>query len=309
MKNLLASENVLETFQYVGAYFLSQTPLLDGLRLLQPDSDSGPSLEILELHLPRPKPHLTKQPISSYLYCLKDLKSDHPAYQWGVNTLFALTILNNIRVAVLSDHQSTILTLVNRFRLASQALIKSEQHKKLSKYDRLYLWLWEQLPQFNTSLGAFLQQLCDLEQSGKLTTFQFNLIRDIRRAYSYVLNQASKKSGHDNATHKRFEQYAVDDSDSLVVIQELPTSEQVRSLQYEALSDHPELQHVQIDTDAVSPLCKQSRWVQQQSVKLMQQHIVRLQHRFSSSNHYPDLESIRLLITHCNYNTFSMLPI
>src|SRR5690606_9421573 len=55
----------------------------------------------------------------------------------------------------------------------------------------------------------------------------------------------------------------------------------------------------QIDTAEVSPLCKSSRPVQQQSVRLMQQHIVRLQHRFSSSNHYPDLDSIRLLIMHC----------
>lgn len=59
-----------------------------------------------------------------------------------------------------------------------------------------------------------------------------------------------------------------------------------------------------MDTEEVSPLCKQSKSVQQQSVKLMQQHIVRLQHRFKSSNHYPDLDSIRLLISHC-WNQYS----
>lgn len=36
----------------------------------------------------------------------------------------------------------------------------------------------------------------------------------------------------------------------------------------------------------------------------MQQHMIRLQHRFASSNHYPDLESIRLLISHC-WNQYS----
>lgn len=304
MVRLLASEKTLENFQYLGAHFLCQTPLLDGLRLLQPYSGADPSLDILEIHLPKQKPHLTQQPISSYLYCLKYLKSDHPAYQWGVNTIFALGILSSIGPSASSDHQTTITTLVSRFRLASQALIKSQQDRKLSKYEKLYLWLWEQLPQSPTSLKTFIQQLCQLEQSGNLTTFQFNLIRDIRRAYSYVLNLASKKQGHHNSTHKRFEQYPLEDSDSLLILQELPTSEQVRSLQYEALSDHQEVQHVQIDTEKVSPLCKQSKFIQHQSIKLMQQHIVRLQHRFSSSNHYPDFESIRLLITHC-WNQYS----
>jgi len=304
MARLLYSEKVLETFKYVGAHFLCQKPLLDDLRLLQPYSGQCLSLEILEIHLPKQKPHLTQQPISSYLYCLKDLKSEHPAYQWGINTVFALSILSDISPSVSSDHQATITTLVSRFRLASQALIKAQQGKKLSKYEKLYLWLWDQLPQSNTSLEAFIQQLYELEQSGSLTTFQFNLIRDIRRAYNYVLNSASKKPGHRNSTLKRLEQYPLEDSDSIIIIQELATSEQIRSLQYEALSDHQELQHVQIDTEAVSPLSTQSRFVQQQSIKLMQQHIVRLQHRFRSSNHYPDLESIRLLISHC-WNQYS----
>lgn len=304
MAKLLTSEQVSESFHYLGRHFLSQMPSLDDLSPLLPRSGNYLSLEIIEIHLPKQKPHLTQQPISSYLYCLKQLNPDHPAYQWGINTVFALSILSSISVSASSDHQTTITTLVSRFRLASQALIKAQQGKKLSKYEKLYLWLWEQLPQSNISLEAFIQQLCQLEQSGSLLPFQFNLIRDIRRAYSYVLNLASKKSGHHNSTHKRFEQYALDDSDSLLVIQELPTSEQIRSLQYEALSDHQEVQHYQMDTEDVSPLCKQSKSAQQQSVKLMQQHIVRLQHRFSSSNHYPDLESIRLLIAHC-WNQYS----
>src|SRR5690606_21751283 len=183
--------------------------------------------------------------------------------------------------------------------LASQALHKAEQNGKLFKYDKLYLWVWEQLPQTSTSLEAFFQQLCELEQSSTLDTFQFNLIQDIRRAYSYVLNLAPKKSGHHNSSQRRLEQYALNESDGLFVIQELPTSEQIRSLQYEQLTDHQQVQTFQIDTAEVSPLCKSSRPVQQQTVRLMQQHIVRLQHRFSSSNHYPDLDSIRLLITHC----------
>ncbi len=126
MVRLLACEKTLENFQYLGAHFLCQTPLLDGLRLLQPYSGADPSLDILEIHLPKQKPHLTQQPISSYLYCLKYLKSDHPAYQWGVNTIFALGILSSIGPSASSDHQTTITTLVSRFRLASQALIKSQ---------------------------------------------------------------------------------------------------------------------------------------------------------------------------------------
>lgn len=304
MLKLLTSEKTLEPFQYLSAHFLCQTPLLEDLKSLHPYFDPSLSLELPEMSLPQQKPHPTQQPISSYLYCLKGLKSDHLAYLWGINIVFALSILSSISSTTSSDHQTTITTLASRFRLASQALIRSYQNKKLSKYEKLYVWLWDQLPQSPTSLKAFVQQLCDLEQSGKLTTFQFNLIRDIRRAYSYVLNLTAKKQGHHNSSHKRFEQYSLEDSDSLLVLQELSTSEQVRSLQFEELSDQPEVQHVQIDTEAVSPLCKQSKNIQQQSVKLMQQYIVRLQHRFRSSNHYPDLKSIRLLITHC-WNQYS----
>lgn len=304
MVRLFGSEKTLEAFQYLGAHFLSETPLLEDLKSLHPYFDQSLSLEKLVIHLSQQKPHPTQQPISSYLYCLKDLNSDHPAYLWGINTVFALSTLSSINPTTSSNHQTTITTLASRFRLASLALIKAQQNKKLSKYEKLYVWLWDQLPQSSTSLKAFVQQLCDLEQSGKLTTFQFNLIRDIRRAYSYVLNLTAKKQGHHNSSHKRFEQYSLEDSDSLLILQELSTSKQVRSLQFEELSDQPEVQQVQIDTEAVSPLCKQSKSMQQQSVKLMQQHIVRLQHRFRSSNHYPDLESIRLLITHC-WNQYS----
>ena len=306
MAKLLASEKRSETFQSMGAHLLCQTPSLNGLNLGPPYSESShpTSLDRLDTHLAIPRPHLTKQPISSYLYYLKEVASDHIAYSWGINTVFALVILNNINPSVSADHQNTILTLVNRFRLATQALIKAEHHKKLSQYDKLYLWLWEQLPAESTSLVAFIQRLTELEKSGSLTTFQFNLIRDIRRAYSYVLHSSPKKLGHQNSTQKRFEHYALEDSDMLLVVQELPSSTPIRSRQYEELSDHQEVQHVQIDTEAVSPLCKQSKFVQQQSVKLMQQHIVRLQHRFRTSSHYPDLESIRLLLAHC-WNQYS----
>ncbi|WP_313036314.1 hypothetical protein [Acinetobacter sp.] len=299
MTSLLALEDASPACHEFGGYLLGQTPSLEGLQSLLPDPDASSALEFTEIHLPDQKPHLARQPISSYLYCLKQFSPETQAYQWGVNTLIACCILISINPSAAAEHQATITTLVNRFRLASQALHKVEQNEKLFKYDKLYLWLWEQLPQTATSLEAFFQQLCELEQSGTLDTFQFNLIQEIRRAYSYVLNLTPKKSGHHNSSQRRLEQYALDESDGLFVIQELPTSEQIRSLQYEQLTDHQQVQTFQIDTAEVSPLCKSSRPVQQQSVRLMQQHIVRLQHRFSSSNHYPDLASIRLLITHC----------
>ena len=160
------------------------------------------------------------------------------------------------------------------------------------------------MPQAQISLEDFIQQLSALEHSGTLTTFQFNLIRDLRRAYQYVLNASPKKAGHSNSVQKKLEHYPLDDSDHLLMVQELPTSSTTRSLQYEELADHPEIQHAQIETEAVSPLCKQSKVLQSKSVHLMQQHMIRLQHRFGSSNHYPDLESIRLLVSHC-WNQYS----
>ena len=304
LTRLLALEDAPQVFHDFGCHMLGQIPSLEGLQSLLPDTNAPFALENAEIHFPDQKPHLTRQPISSYLYYLKQFSPETQAYQWGINTLVACCILISINPSAATEHQATITTLVNRFRLASQALHKAEQNGKLFKYDKLYLWLWEQLPQIPTSLEAFVQQLCELEQSSALDTFQFNLIQEIRRAYSYVLNLAPKKSGHHHSNQRRLEQYALDESDSLLVIQELPTSEQIRSLQYEQLTDHQQVQTYQIDTAEVSPLCKNSRPVQQQSVRLMQQHIVRLQHRFSSSNHYPDLESIQLLIAHC-WNQYS----
>lgn len=299
MTKLLALEDTSPAFHDFGCYLLGQTPSLEGLQSLLPGPDAVSALELAEIIFPDQKPHVVRQPISSYLYYLKQFSPETQVYQWGVNILAACCILIRINPSAAAEHQATITTLVNRFRLASQALHKAEQNGKLFKYDKLYLWVWEQLPQTSTSLEAFFQQLCELEQSSTLDTFQFNLIQDIRRAYSYVLNLAPKKSGHHNSSQRHLEQYALNESDGLFVIQELPTSEQIRSLQYEQLTDHQQVQTFQIDTAEVSPLCKSSRPVQQQSVRLMQQHIVRLQHRFSSSNHYPDLDSIRLLITHC----------
>lgn len=305
MRSLLVAEDVLETFRYMGAHFLCQTPSIEDLNvdLLAYTDRHTMSLENLEVHLPHRAPHLTQAPISSYLYALRHLKTDHIAYQWAVNTMHALIALHHIAYAA-DEHQATIIILVTRFRLASQALFKSEQGKKFSKYDKLYLWLWDQLPQAQISLENFIQQLSALEHSGSLTTFQFNLIRDLRRAYQYVLNASPKKAGHSNSVQKKLEHYPLDDSDHLLMVQELPTSSTIRSLQYEELVDHPEIQHAQIETEAVSPLCKQSKVLQSKSVQLMQQHIIRLQHRFASSNHYPDLESIRLLVSHC-WNQYS----
>src|SRR5690606_24407547 len=230
MRSLLAAEDVLETFQYRGAHFLCQTPSLNDLNsdLLASEHRSTMSLENLEVHVPHRTPHITQAPISSYLYTLRHVKPDHITYQWAVNTLHALIALHDIAPAS-DEHQATIITLVNRFRLASQALLKSEQGKKLFKYDKLYLWLWEQLPQSQISLEDFIKQLYQLDNSGTLDTFQFNLIRDLRRAYQYVLNLSPKKSGHANASPKKLEHYPLDDSDHLLMMQELPTSIPIRS--------------------------------------------------------------------------------
>ncbi|WP_216937794.1 hypothetical protein [Acinetobacter sp. BY484] len=308
MRWLLNAEDVLETFQYMGAHFLCQIPSIEDLNsdLLAPLSSAhrdSVSLQHLKEHMPHRTPHITQAPISSYLYALRNVKPDHITYQWAINTLHALVTLHHIG-STPDEHKATIIILVTRLRLASQALFKSEQGKKLSKYDRLYLWLWEQLPQVQMKLEDFVQQLDQLEHSGSLTTFQFNLIRDLRRAYQYVLNGSPKKAGHAHASQKKLEHYPLDESNSILVVQELPTSTPIRSLQYEQLADQKEIQHVQVDAEAVSPLCKQSKVLQTKSVQLMQQHIIRLQHRFASSNHYPDLESIRLLISHC-WNQYS----
>ena len=146
MRSLLGAEDVQDSFQYMGAHFLCQMPSIEDLdtellaSLLPSVHCDSVSLQHLKEHLPHQTPHLTQAPISSYLYTLKDVKSDHIAYSWAVNTIHALIALHHIAYAA-DEHQATIIILVTRFRLASQALFKSEQGKKLSKYDKLYLWL------------------------------------------------------------------------------------------------------------------------------------------------------------------------
>lgn len=69
---------------------------------------------------------------------------------------------------------------------------------------------------------------------------------------------------------------------------------------YEKSQDEqPDLQY-SINTAQVSPLANQSSFLQHKISQLTQQHIIRQQHDFTCSKHYPDFNSLSLLVKHCH---------
>ena len=92
------------------------------------------------------------------------------------------------------DHQTTIIKVLDRFRLANEAYAALQLGNQLNKYQQEYLWLWQQLPSDKTPLADLVKYLRLLEANHQLNRFQYLLLLDIRRFYDYVLALKPKKN-------------------------------------------------------------------------------------------------------------------
>ena len=235
---------------------------------------------------------------NAYLYSVD--QHEYPVIQrWAVHNLHAACILKAIPNPTEKDHQTTIIRVFNRFRLANEAYAASQQGKQLNRYQQEYLWLWEQLPSHEITLADFVKSLRELENDSKLNRFQYLLLLDIRRFYDYVLALKPKK--HYSAPPKHIDEPIYLDEHNVILHcpYDMP-QKQHPALFYEELQDEQPNQQYSLNTAQVSPLASQSSYLQHQVSKLTQQHIIRQQHNFSCSKHYPDFNSLSLLVKHCH---------
>lgn len=251
----------------------------------------------LPTKLPLP-PSVSKHPICAYLYSVD--QHEYPVIQrWAVHNLHAACILKSIPNPTEKDHQTTIIRVFNRFRLANEAYAASQQGKQLNRYQQEYLWLWEQLPSHEITLADFVKSLRELENDSKLNRFQYLLLLDIRRFYDYVLALKPKK--HYSAAPKHIDEpIYLDEHNAILHCPYDMPQKQHPALFYEELQDEQPNQQYSLNTAQVSPLASQSSYLQHQVSKLTQQHIIRQQHNFSCSKHYPDFNSLSLLVKHCH---------
>ena len=241
---------------------------------------------------------MSKHPICAYLYSVD--QHEYPIIQrWAVHNLHAACILKAIPNPTEKDHQTTIIRVFNRFRLANEAYAASQQGKQLNRYQQEYLWLWEQLPSHEITLADFVKSLRELENDSKLNRFQYLLLLDIRRFYDYVLALKPKK--HYSAPPKHIDEpIYLDEHNAILHCPYDMPQKQHPALFYEELQDEQPNQKYSINTAQVSPLTSQSSLLQHRVSKLTQQHIIRQQHNFSCSKHYPDFNSLSLLVQHCH---------
>ena len=241
---------------------------------------------------------MSKHPICAYLYSVD--QHEYPIIQrWAVHNLHAACILKAIPNPTEKDHQTTIIRVFNRFRLANEAYAASQQGKQLNRYQQEYLWLWEQLPSHEITLADFVKSLRELENDSKLNRFQYLLLLDIRRFYDYVLALKPKK--HYSAPPKHIDEpIYLDEHNAILHCPYDMPQKQHPALFYEELQDEQPNQQYSINTAQVSPLTSQSSLLQHRVSKLTQQHIIRQQHNFSCSKHYPDFNSLSLLVQHCH---------
>ena len=251
----------------------------------------------LPTKLPRPS-SVSKHPICAYLYSV-DQHEYAVIQRWAVNNLHAACILKSIPNKGEKDHQNTIIKVLDRFRLANEAYAVSRQGQQLSKYQQEYLWLWNQLPSHEIPLAQFVKNLRELENDFKLNRFQYLLLLDIRRFYEYVLALKPKKNYSAPPKHIDDPHYLDEHSAILYCPYDMP-QKQHPTLFYEELQDEQPNQQYSLNTAQVSPLASQSSYLQHQVSKLTQQHIIRQQHNFSCSKHYPDFNSLSLLVEHCH---------
>ncbi len=128
-----------------------------------------------------------------YLFSTTALTSILVIQRWAVHNLHAACILKSIPNAGKKDHRTTIIKVLDRFRLANEAYAALQLGNQLNKYQQEYLWLWQQLPSDETLLADLVKYLRLLEANPQLNRFQYLLLLDIRRFYDYVLALKPKK--------------------------------------------------------------------------------------------------------------------
>ena len=183
--------------------------------------------------------------------------------------------------------------------LANEAYAAFQQGKKLSKYQHEYLWLWQQLPQDEIKLNEFVEYLRRLETNPQLTRFQYLLLLDLRRFYDYVLAQKPKKNSSSSIKHVDEPHYLDEHGAILCHLQDITQNEDPALFYEKSQDEQPDLQYT-VDTARVFPLATQSSFLQHKISQLTQQHIIRQQLDFTCSKHYPDFNSLSLLIKHCH---------
>ncbi|MFX1825460.1 hypothetical protein [Acinetobacter sp. AS5] len=299
IERMLDHEFFDQDYQNAIAQHLKPTVLIPELKPLLKTTVSFDADSKFELptKLPLP-PSVSKHPICAYLYSVD--QHEYPIIQrWAVHNLHAACILKAIPNPTEKDHQTTIIRVFNRFRLANEAYAASQQGKQLNRYQQEYLWLWEQLPSHEITLADFVKSLRELENDSKLNRFQYLLLLDIRRFYDYVLALKPKK--HYLAPPKHIDEpIYLDEHNAILHCPYDMPQKQHPALFYEELQDEQPNQQYSINTAQVSPLTSQSSFLQHRVSKLTQQHIIRQQHNFSCSKHYPDFNSLSLLVQHCH---------
>lgn len=299
IERMLDHEFFDQDYQNAIAQHLKPTVLIPELKPLLKTTVSFDADSKFELptKLPLP-PSVSKHPICAYLYSVD--QHEYPIIQrWAVHNLHAACILKAIPNPTEKDHQTTIIRVFNRFRLANEAYAASQQGKQLNRYQQEYLWLWEQLPSHEITLADFVKSLRELENDSKLNRFQYLLLLDIRRFYDYVLALKPKK--HYSAPPKHIDEpIYLDEHNAILHCPYDMPQKQHPALFYEELQDEQPNQQYSINTAQVSPLTSQSSFLQHRVSKLTQQHIIRQQHNFSCSKHYPDFNSLSLLVQHCH---------
>ena len=299
IERMLDHEFFDQDYQNAIAQHLKPTVLIPELKPLLKTTVSFDADSKFELptKLPLP-PSVSKHPICAYLYSVD--QHEYPIIQrWAVHNLHAACILKAIPNPTEKDHQTTIIRVFNRFRLANEAYAASQQGKQLNRYQQEYLWLWEQLPSHEITLADFVKSLRELENDSKLNRFQYLLLLDIRRFYDYVLALKPKK--HYSAPPKHIDEpIYLDEHNAILHCPYDMPQKQHPALFYEELQDEQPNQQYSINTAQVSPLTSQSSFLQHRVSKLTQQHIIRQQHNFSCSKHYPDFNSLSLLVEHCH---------
>ena len=299
IERMLDHEFFDQDHQNAIAQHLKPTVLIPELKPLLKTTVSFDADSKFELptKLPLP-PSVSKHPICAYLYSVD--QHEYPIIQrWAVHNLHAACILKAIPNPTEKDHQTTIIRVFNRFRLANEAYAASQQGKQLNRYQQEYLWLWEQLPSHEITLADFVKSLRELENDSKLNRFQYLLLLDIRRFYDYVLALKPKK--HYSAPPKHIDEpIYLDEHNAILHCPYDMPQKQHPALFYEELQDEQPNQQYSINTAQVSPLTSQSSFLQHRVSKLTQQHIIRQQHNFSCSKHYPDFNSLSLLVQHCH---------
>lgn len=299
IERMLDHELFDQCYQNAIAQHLKPAVLIPELKSLLETTvslDADPRFD-LPTKLPRPS-SVSKHPICAYLYSV-DQHEYAVIQRWAVNNLHAACILKSIPNRGEKDHQNTIIKVLDRFRLANEAYAVSRQGQQLSKYQQEYLWLWNQLPSHEIPLAQFVKNLRELENDSKLNRFQYLLLLDIRRFYDYILSLKPKKN-YSAPTRHIDEPYYLDEHSAILYCPYDIPQKQHPALFYEEQQDEqPNLQY-SINTAQVSPLASQSSYLQHQVSKLTQQHIIRQQHIFSCSKHYPDFNSLSLLVEHCH---------